>query len=85
MTTLAASKARIPPDAFNRVVYKGERLRIKHRSGATAVLISEVELERIERLGREEEDRDDLELIREAKSESGRSVPYNKVRKELGL
>jgi len=87
MTILSASKARIPPDVFNRVVYRGERLHIKHRSGATAVLISESDLEELERAARREEDRRDAEEVRKAHKEIQKegTVPWKEVKKRLGL
>ena len=41
MTTLRASQTRIPPDAFNRVAYQGERVRIDRRGGKPVYLICE--------------------------------------------
>ncbi len=85
MDTLKASEARIPTDAFNRVLYNGERIRIRHRSAGTVVLISEKDLKFLEEL----EDRLDAEEARNALKEfreSGEeSIPYEKASRDLGL
>ncbi len=85
MKTLTASQARIPTEAFNRVIYKGERIRIQHRSAGSAVLISEDDLKLIEQM---EDLLDAAEAEKASKEflESGEpSIPYEKIRKELGL
>jgi hypothetical protein len=85
MTTLKASETRIPPDAFNRVAYQHERVRIDRRGGRPVFLVSEEDLELLEKL----EDRFWAEEGRKALAEFKRSgqkaIPLEKVRKRLGL
>jgi len=50
MTTLKASETRIPPDAFNRVAYQGERVCVARRGGKPVYLVSEDDLELLEQL-----------------------------------
>jgi len=85
MTTLKASETRIPPDAFNRVAYQHERVRIDRRGGRPVFLVSEEDLELLEKL----EDRFWAEEGRKALAEFKRSgqkaIPFEKVRKRFGL
>jgi hypothetical protein len=84
VTTLSASKARIPPDAFNRVAYQGERVRIRHRDGANVVLISEEDVRLLEAL----EDRYWAEIADEAISAMERTgqkpIRLRQAKKKLG-
>jgi hypothetical protein len=50
MTTLKASRTRIPPDTFNEVAYKGERVRIERRGTKPVYLISADDLALLEKL-----------------------------------
>jgi len=85
MTTLKASKTRIPPDTFNRVAYQRERVRIERRGAKAVFLVSEEDLELLEAL----EDRYWAEEGRSALEEFERSgekpVPWDEVKKRLGL
>jgi len=85
MTTLKASRTRIPPDAFNRVAYQRQRIRIERRGGKPVFLVSEEDLELLEKL----EDRYWAEEGRHALEEFERSgekaVPWERIRKRLGL
>lgn len=84
MTTLKASQTRIPPDAFNRVAYKGERVRIERRGGRPVYLISEEDLSLLESL----EDRywaeEGARALKEFEETGKKSVPWDKVKAELG-
>ncbi len=85
MTTLSASRTRIPPDAFNRVAYKGERIRVERRGGPSVVIICEEDAALLEAL----EDRLDLEEAREAlakmKAKGQKPVAWEKAKAALGL
>jgi PHD/YefM family antitoxin component YafN of YafNO toxin-antitoxin module len=85
MTTLKASETRIPSTAFNRVVYKGERVRIERRGGDTVFIVSEEDMALLEAM----EDRLDVEAAREAlarhKATGGKGIPWEKVKADLGL
>ena len=85
MNTVPASKARIPVDSFNRVAYRGERIKVAHRSGQAIYLISEEDLELLETV------ENYLDLI-EAKAavrdiEEGRmkTVSWEEAKRRLGL
>ena len=81
MTRLAANEARKAfSDALNRVAYGGERIIVHRRGKDVAVLIPLEDLELLERI----EDRIDLAEAREALKEPS-SIPWKKVKKELGL
>ncbi len=82
MTRLTASKAREHfADTINRVVYRGERI-VLHRHGKDLVALVPVsDLEALEKI----EDRLDVEAAKKALSEASERIPYDKVRRELGL
>ena len=85
MTRLKASQTRIPPDTFNRVAYQRQRVRIDRRGGRPVFLVSEEDMELLEKL----EDRYWAEEGRKAMDEFKRlgkkAVPWEKVRERLGL
>ena len=85
MTHLSAAKARIPTDAFNRVVYRGDRIRVDHRNGESVYIISKDDLALLEAI----EDRLDIEAAKEAltdmKVKGKKPIPWDKIKKELGL
>ena len=85
MTTLKASETRIPPDAFNRVAYQRERVRIERRGGKPVFLVSEEDLALLESL----EDRYWAEEGRAALEEFAKSgqkpIPWEKIKQRLGL
>ena len=69
----------------NAGLYKGERIIIQRRGKDVAALIPVEDLRLLERLVEEEEDRLDVEAARKALAESDERIPYEEVRKELGL
>jgi len=85
MTTLAASKTRIPPDALNRVAYGGERIRVERRGAPAVAIISLQDLELLEYL----EDRLDIEAAEKAiadmKAKGEQPVDWQDVKARLGL
>ena len=85
MTTLKASKTRIPPDAFNRVAYQRERVRIERRGAKPVYLVSEEDLELLEKL----EDRywaeEGRKALREFKRSGKKAIPLDDLKTELGL
>ena len=82
MTRLTASKARQEfADTINRVVYGGERI-VLHRRGKDLVAVVPLsDLAALEKL----EDRLDVEAAKRALAESDERIPYEPVRRELGL
>jgi len=85
MTTLKASETRIPPDAFNRVAYQRERVRIERRGGRPVYLVSEDDMQLLEAL----EDRYWSEEGRKALEEFERSgqkpIAWEAIKQRLGL
>jgi len=85
MTTLKASRTRIPPDTFNRVAYQRERVRIERRGARPVYLVSEEDIELLDKL----EDRywadEGRKALREFKRSGRKAVPWEQLKKELGL
>ena len=85
MTVLTASKARIPPDTFNRVAYRSERVRIDRRGAPSVAIIPIEDLELLEFL----EDQIDIEAaekaLAEMKANGEKPVPWEEVKARLGL
>jgi len=85
MTSLKASRTRIPPDAFNRVAYQRERIRIERRGGKPVYLISEEDLQLLETL----EDRywaeEGLKALAEFRRSGKKAIPWGQTRAKLGL
>ena len=80
MTTIPISQAREHlADLGNRVSLRGERVIVERRGKDLFALVPVEDLELLERL----EDQMDLKAIRAAKKEP--SIPFAKVKKELGL
>ena len=79
MPALAASKLRaMLADTLNRVVYRGERIRLKRRGKEIAAIISREDLELLEAL----EEQADLQAARKALKEQG-STAWEHLRDEL--
>jgi hypothetical protein len=85
MTTLKASKTRIPPDTFNRVAYQGARVRIERRGAKPVFLICGEDLERLQLL----EDRywaeEGKKALAEFRKSGKKAIPLEKLKAELGL
>ena len=85
MIELAASRAKVPQDVFNRVVYQSARACIRRRGGAKVFLINEEEMKLLDKA------RDILEVYLADKAwkefeDSGRKlVPHEEVREEFGI
>lgn len=80
MTTIPISEARIHlADLGNRVSLRGERLIVERRGKNLFALVPVEDVELLERL----EDNLDLDAIRAAQDEPGRS--WTQVKKSLGL
>ena len=76
MTTISITDARETlADTVNRVAYRGERVVLCRRDKQLAALIPIEDLELLERLQQEEEDRIDAEAVAEAYSEQGDQAP----------
>ena len=68
-------------ELINQAAYRGRRTRLERRGKVVAAIVPAADLEALERL----EDRLDLKAARKALAESAERIPYEKVRKELGL
>ncbi len=80
MTTITISEAREHlADLGNRVSLRGERVVVERRGRNLFALVPVEDVELLERL----EDQMDLDAIRAARKEP--SVPFAKLKKELGL
>lgn len=45
MKTISASECRLPPDVFNGVVYRGDRVRVQRRDGVCVYIISQQDMD----------------------------------------
>ncbi len=82
MTRLPATKAREQfADVINRVTYRGERVVLERHGKRVAALVPVQDLELLEAL----ENRLDLEAARAALAEKGPSIPWSKLKAELGI
>jgi len=82
MTSIPISEAREHlADLGNRVALRGERLVIERRGKNLFALVSMEDVELLERL----EDEADIHLARKAMKEKGPNIPWEKVKKDLGL
>jgi len=82
MTTIPISRARIQlADLGNRVSLRGERVVVERRGKHLFALVPVEDVELLERL---EEERD-IRLARKAMKEKGANIPWEKVKKDLGL
>ncbi len=85
MTTLKASKTRIPPDAFNRVAYQRERVRIERRGGRPVFLVSQEDLELLELLEDQYWAQEGRKALADFKKSGRKPIPWEKVKERLGL
>ena len=85
MITLKASQTRIPPDAFNRVAYNHERIRVERRGAKPVVLVCEEDLALLEELEDRYWTEEGQKALEEFKESSQRAIPLEKIKKELGL
>jgi prevent-host-death family protein len=68
-------------EAITRVAFQGERILVRRSGKNLAAIVSVEDLEAIEAL----EDHRDIEAADAALAESKDRIPYEKVRRELGL
>ena len=82
MTIVPISEAREHlADLGNRVSLRGERLVVQRRGKRLFALVPVEDMERLERM----EDEEDIRLARKAMRKGGRNIPWEKVKKDLGL
>jgi prevent-host-death family protein len=85
MTRLNVSQAREEfPDVVNRAAYGKERTIVSRRGKDLAAVIPMEDLRLLERLAREEMDRQDLMEARAALAEQGESIPLREFMKQVG-
>lgn len=86
MTRLTTSAARKDfAETVNKVAYTGERVIVHRRGKDVAALISVKELRLLDRLYKMFENHSDIKAARAALDEAGDNIPYDEVRRELGL
>ena len=68
-------------ETLDGVLYRGDRVVITKSGKPAAALVSTEDLALLELI----EDRIDIELIREARSESDERIPFSKIRADLKL
>jgi len=82
MTTIPISEAREHlADLGNRVSQRGERVVVARRGKTLFALVPMEDVELLERL----EDETDIRQARKAMKEKGSNIPWEKVKKDLGL
>ncbi|MDD4890360.1 MAG: prevent-host-death family protein [Phycisphaerae bacterium] len=83
MRSLKASVTRIPPDAFNRVAYRQERVRVERRGGKSVYLVGKEDLALLERI----EDRywrnEGVKALDEFRRSGRKSIPWKKIKERL--
>ena len=85
MTRLNVSKARDEfPELVNRAAYGGERTIVSRRGKDLAAVISIEDLRLLEKLAREEMDRQDIEDARASLAEPGENISIEDFIRELG-
>jgi len=72
------------PENLKSVETTGEPVAIESDGRTVAVLVSAEDFALLQRLRDEDEDRRDLEAVREARKEPG-SVPWETIKADLGL
>jgi PHD/YefM family antitoxin component YafN of YafNO toxin-antitoxin module len=85
MKTLKASETRIPPDAFNRVAYQGERVRVDRRDGKSVYLISEEDLDLLAQLEDTYWSQEGEKALAQFERSGESSIPFSELRKKLGI
>jgi len=85
MKTLKASETRIPPDAFNRVAYQGERVRVDRRDGKSVYLVSKEDIDLLSRLEDAYWSEEGGRALAEFRRGGETAVPFSDLRKTLGL
>jgi prevent-host-death family protein len=82
MHTVPISEARDNlADLGNRAAFRGERIVVERRGKNLFAIVPVEDAELLERL----EDEADIRLAREALKEKGPNVPWEKLKKDLGL
>jgi prevent-host-death family protein len=86
MTRLAASKVREEfSETLNRVVYKHERIVLRRRGKDVAVIVPFDDLAVIEKVEDELDAREARRILADMKRRRQRPIPYERIRRELGL
>lgn len=84
MTTLNASDARIPPDAFNDVVFRGERIGIRRRDGKEVYLVSAEDIRLLEVITDQLDAADAREALARHEASGRKTVSLSTLKKRLG-
>jgi len=82
MSSISAAKAQSQfPDLIRRAARDKERIVVTNKGRKVAAVVPIEDLKAIEEL----EDREDVEDARKALAEPGKSIPWEQLKKELGL
>ena len=85
MTTLSASRLRIPPKTFDDVVYNGERVKVTHLGGKELYLISKEDMELLQAIENSVDGVLADEVIERIKKGEEKTIAWQEAKKELGL
>ena len=85
MTVLKASQTRIPTDAFNRVAYQHERIRVERRGSNPVFLVCAEDMARIEELEDQYWSKEGQKALKEFHQSGQKSIPLKKVKEKLGI
>lgn len=85
MKTLKASETRIPPDAFNRVAYQGERVRVDRRDGRSVYLVSAEDLDLLTQLEDAYWSDEGRRALAQYRKQGEAAVSFSELRKRLRI
>ena len=85
MQDLTASQARIPTKILNRVIHRGEPVRITHRSAGTVVVVSEEQYKALCEWEDLMDTREAQEALKAFRKNRQSTIPYDRIRDEAGL
>lgn len=85
MTTLDASETRIPPAAFNAVVFKGERISIRRRDRETVYLVSERDIQLLQTLEYSLDASEARDALGRHEASGARTIAIEDLQRRLGV
>ena len=84
MITLKTSQTRIPPDIFNRVACRQERVRIERRGGKPVFLVSQEDMALLEKAEDAYWAGEGRKALEEFQKSGEKPIPWSKVKRRLG-
>ena len=85
MTTLDAPETRIPPAAFNAVVFKGERISIRRRDRETVYLVSERDIQLLQALEYSLDASEARDALGRNEASGARTIAIEDLQRRLGV